>query len=51
MNVCLKDCFLFDNFFCSSKKICSEGSACRCVNVWCDFDDANSDNNPKGIEQ
>ena len=35
MNVCLKDCFLFDNFFCSSKKICSEGSACWCVNVWC----------------
>ena len=33
MNVCLKDCFLSVNFFCSSKKICSEGITCPCVTV------------------
>ena len=33
MNVCLKDCFLSVNFFCSSKKICSEGVTCPCVTV------------------
>ena len=37
MNVCLKDCFLSVNFFCSSKKICSEGVTCPCVTVSRDF--------------
>ena len=35
MNVCLKDCFLFDKNHDSSEKNCSEGSASRCVNGWC----------------
>ena len=33
MNVCLKDCFLSVNFFCSSKKTCSEGVTCPCITV------------------
>ena len=33
MNICLKDCLLSDNFFFSSKKICSEGVTCPCVTV------------------